>query len=372
MLHFRYLPSEYFDGKSVPRGGFESSFNHCSTGNKANDTANDCASNPRALLPNPRKVSYHMHSDTNRQDEIISNMFVQFAQFVDHDITLSAEIEITDCCQFPDQDGCFPIFIPCDDPHFLDYNSQNIYRSMNLTQNNFEYETMKSSKKAFQLPDLVKNKRNNSKSSSLLFDKGQIILPVNEPVTESNNTNMTQAKMRSLQGGSYQTTEAIKAIPTTYSPSILPQESKHRHEKRPTRDPKYCLEFPRSIAFCEDRLDTRQQMNGLTSFLDLSQIYGNDLVTSKALRTFQDGLMKMSDNDLLPDIDGRRMSGDARVLEMPGLAGMHTIWIREHNRIAKGIKAFGKNWTDEEIYQVLIKLIKTLVSPTKIDGIVLN
>lgn len=99
-------------------------------------------------------------------------------------------------------------------------------------------------------------------------------------------------------------------------------------------------------------------MNGITSFIDGSQIYGSDLPTNKALRTFKDGLMATSDNDLLPDVNGRRLAGDVRALEMPGLASMHTIWLREHNRIAKEIKKFGKNWGDEEIYQVtLMKMI---------------
>ncbi len=47
----------------------------------------------------------------------------------------------------------------------------------------------------------------------------------------------------------------------------------------------------------------------------------------------------MGDNRLLPFTtleDGTevRFAGDVRAREMPGLATMHTLWVREHNRLA--------------------------------------
>ena len=44
----------------------------------------------------------------------------------------------------------------------------------------------------------------------------------------------------------------------------------------------------------------REQMNGATSFLDGSTIYGNTQETAHSLRTFDGGFLKTSAGDLLP------------------------------------------------------------------------
>jgi len=45
------------------------------------------------------------------------------------------------------------------------------------------------------------------------------------------------------------------------------------------------------------------------------------------------------------------IAGDVRALEMPGLASMHTMFVREHNRLCDVIKTAEPNWNDETIYQ---------------------
>ena len=72
--------------------------------------------------------------------------------------------------------------------------------------------------------------------------------------------------------------------------------------------------------------------------------------------------MKTSEGQLLPKLEGKNgqhgsvngtefMAGDVRARENPGLSSLHTIFVREHNRIATLIAANITQWSDECIYQ---------------------
>ena len=112
-----------------------------------------------------------------------------------------------------------------------------------------------------------------------------------------------------------------------------------------------CLEFSRSVAYCEENGGSRQQLNGITSFVDASNVYGSDDETATALRSFIDGKLLVGESNLLPQVDDVELAGDVRALEMPGLASMHTLFLREHNRLCDLIKSEKSTWDDETIYQ---------------------
>jgi peroxidase len=98
--------------------------------------------------------------------------------------------------------------------------------------------------------------------------------------------------------------------------------------------------------------NVRQQINAITAFIDGSQVYGSDEVTAKSLRTFSGGQLKTSEGNLLPtDETGFFVAGDIRVDENTGLIAMQTMFMREHNRLAKEMAAQNPGWSDEEIYQ---------------------
>ncbi len=95
--------------------------------------------------------------------------------------------------------------------------------------------------------------------------------------------------------------------------------------------------------------------------MDASNVYGSDDATALALRTLEGGLLKTSGDSLLPVTEIRDdrsqlikrlfVAGDERTREVPGLAAMHTVFVMEHNRVAKEL-ARRIQLTDEMYYQV--------------------
>lgn len=106
----------------------------------------------------------------------------------------------------------------------------------------------------------------------------------------------------------------------------------------------------------------RQQINQITAFLDGSVIYGSDEERATELRTHEGGLLKTSEGDLLPfneagleNAGGTSetlfLAGDVRANENVALSSMHTIFVREHNRIATELAEQNPDLSDEELYQ---------------------
>ncbi|MFM8633799.1 MAG: peroxidase family protein [Planctomycetia bacterium] len=110
----------------------------------------------------------------------------------------------------------------------------------------------------------------------------------------------------------------------------------------------------------------RQQINEITAFIDGSQIYGVDATRAAALREFAGGRLKTSAGDLLtfntaglPNAnDAHRvadsrlfLAGDVRANENPELLALHTLFVREHNRIAAEAAVKNPAWSDEQLFQ---------------------
>ena len=106
----------------------------------------------------------------------------------------------------------------------------------------------------------------------------------------------------------------------------------------------------------------RQQLNTITAFIDGSVVYGSDLDRASQLRTFEGGHLKTSYGDLLPynengfaNAGGESaelfLAGDVRANENIALSAMHTLWVREHNRIADELAAAAPELTDQQLYE---------------------
>lgn len=166
--------------------------------------------------------------------------------------------------------------------------------------------------------------------------------------------------------------------------------------------------------------EPRQQINEITHYLDGSMVYGSTKELSDFLREFSGGRLKTgppfpasvqsrrnrhrgrgrgrnrsrswkysksssssSDSDThtgtpggaslptvppcppgsptqnccLGSIDECFIAGDIRVNEQVSLTVMHTLWLREHNRIANRLAQLNPQWNDEHIYQTARKIV---------------
>lgn len=159
----------------------------------------------------------------------------------------------------------------------------------------------------------------------------------------------------------------------------------------PPNDPRVnnrrCIDFVRSSAVCGsgmtsvlfEAIQPREQINQLTSYIDASQVYGYSEELSRQLRDLNTDLGKLREGtvfehkkpqlpyDNINGMDCRRdpfestigcfLAGDIRVNEQVGLIAMHTIWFREHNRVAAELRKHNSHWDGETLFQEARKIV---------------
>ncbi|XP_046554848.1 peroxidase mlt-7-like [Haliotis rubra] len=104
-----------------------------------------------------------------------------------------------------------------------------------------------------------------------------------------------------------------------------------------------------------------EQMNQITAFIDASQVYGSSYDEQIKVRTFHDGKLKTVNHDFLPPDLENKDACDHRVNENPGLQSMHTIFVREHNRLASRLKELNCNWGDDRVFQEARKIVGAFI-----------
>ncbi|XP_071078861.1 salivary peroxidase/catechol oxidase-like isoform X2 [Haliotis cracherodii] len=137
-----------------------------------------------------------------------------------------------------------------------------------------------------------------------------------------------------------------------------------------------CLNFVRSVQVANTNCDIipAEQMNQLTAYIDASQVYGSTEEEQHELRADTGGLLRTSsDNpELLPRNSATDCvtsaqpnfcfrAGDERVDEHMSLASMHTIWLREHNRVARKLARINPHWDDERLFQETRRILGAMI-----------
>lgn len=113
----------------------------------------------------------------------------------------------------------------------------------------------------------------------------------------------------------------------------------------------------------------RQQVNEITAWIDASMVYGSNEVRASALRMNDGtGRMKMSPGRLLPfntaglpNAGGTHeslfLAGDVRANEQVALTALHTLFVREHNRLTKKIRNRSPELDGESVYQIARRIV---------------
>ncbi len=130
------------------------------------------------------------------------------------------------------------------------------------------------------------------------------------------------------------------------------------------------IAFNRSLYDPASGIDSpRQQTNEITGWIDASNVYGSDTQRAEALREHDgSGRLKTSAGELLPfntaglpnaggSGDSLFLAGDVRANEQVGLTVLHTLFVREHNRLAGQIADSNPRLPGEQIYQRARRLV---------------
>ncbi|CAI5451437.1 unnamed protein product [Caenorhabditis angaria] len=154
--------------------------------------------------------------------------------------------------------------------------------------------------------------------------------------------------------------------PTTVSPNCAPIPV-------PSDDPYFkinCIRLTRALNG-QTGFGIRQQINQNTHFIDLSAVYGSEDCEAVTVREFKDGrlLEYRHANYVLPpqnkeDENCQSTSpkycftcGDFRNSLHPALIPIHTIFIKQHNRLAQMIRQARNTLRDEQIFQIARKIM---------------
>nr|XP_021326443.1 eosinophil peroxidase [Danio rerio] len=159
-----------------------------------------------------------------------------------------------------------------------------------------------------------------------------------------------------------------------------------------------CMAFFRSAPSCSSPLGQREQLNAITAFVDSSMVYGSSDALALSLRNLSSplGLLAVNQfhsdqgfdfmpflNRTQPQLDpcGPRQhsdhttapqqnnnismgnasfcfqAGDSRANEHLGMIALHTLFLREHNRLAKELHRINPHWSPDTLYQEARKIL---------------
>ncbi|CAI2355902.1 unnamed protein product [Caenorhabditis sp. 36 PRJEB53466] len=131
-----------------------------------------------------------------------------------------------------------------------------------------------------------------------------------------------------------------------------------------------CIRLTRALNG-QSGFGVRTQIDQNTHYLDMSTVYGSADCEAETVRSFQNGLLKtyIGIGYVLPPQNPNDTNcqsknpyycftaGDFRNCLHPGLLPLHSVFIKEHNRLAAKVKTAQPSWNDEQIYQFVRRIM---------------
>uniref|UniRef100_A0A6G1SBU1 Peroxidasin n=2 Tax=Aceria tosichella TaxID=561515 RepID=A0A6G1SBU1_9ACAR len=318
----RFLAPDYYDSISLPRRAYDGS-----------------------PLPSARVVSFVVHQDPQEYDRYHSMFGVVWGQFINHDVNLAVRAsdedpstEKIDCCKSEDSHpDCFPIEIPKGDPFYGYFNQ----KCMHFTRASSGLQPGCSLG-----PIQPMNKQSAYLDASLVYGFGI----------------KTANRLRSFYQGQLRTQPVNSALAYGSSSGSGSQEYVSSSQPEQPLDP---VTADYLVASGSRQHQEQRQLNGLD--VAASTGYGSGLESAQYQQPAAPLKELMPANKYSPDTGCERRgrpkdvycfdAGDTRANEQISLATMHTIFVREHNRLAKELSYVNPHWNDERLYQEARKIV---------------
>ena len=303
----RILPPTYEDGIGQLRGFIQSQ----------NDRI---FANGPFTPPNPsaRLISINVVRDLPENETDLTHLIMQWGQFVDHDLDLAVEPSGVECdletCE--GSDFCAPVRVPEDDEDFgigtpRDGNCHPFVRTVPscFLENPGEFE-----------PRQQVNELTSYLDGSMVYG----------------STKERAEFLREFEGGRLRV-----------GPNFPTADTIQGFRFRPSRPSRPRSSRPRS----RYRSDSTEQSPSESSF------EGGDSLPTAPQCPPEFPPDSTAEDCCPPGFEECFVVGDVRVNEQVSLTVMHTLWLREHNRIARELEALNSHWGDDRIYSETRKIL---------------